>query len=182
MTTDPQTPPDASLPSLGGQRKVVIGIAVGIAVMIVAIYVRTAWHGFVHYDDDQFVWNHPVVKQGLTWDGILWALTTAEIGLWYPLTWISHMIDVELFGLDAGKHHLAGMGFHIINSVLLLVTMCYMTGRVWPSAILTMLFAVHPMQVQSVAWVSERKGMASVRSAYQDGRKGQNMGRQSDRS
>ena len=117
---------------------------------------------FINYDDGQYVWENLHVQGGLSKEGVSWAFTTFEAANWHPLTWISHMTDVELFGLDAGWHHRVNVLFHLANTALLFLVLWRMTGGLWRSAFVAALFAVHPLHVESVAWVSERKDVLST--------------------
>ena len=101
-------------------------------------------------------------REGLSLHGLRWALTSTEASNWHPLTWASHMLDVELFGLDPGAHHLVNVALHLVNSCLLFELLRRMTGALGPSAAVALLFAVHPMHVESVAWVAERKDVLSA--------------------
>jgi tetratricopeptide (TPR) repeat protein len=118
--------------------------------------------GFVNYDDQDYVTENSVVQKGLTWTGIKWAFTTGHASNWHPLTWLSHMADCELFGLNPGAHHLVNVLFHTANVVLLLVLLLRLTGKLWPGAFVAALFAWHPLHVESVAWISERKDVLST--------------------
>jgi tetratricopeptide (TPR) repeat protein len=122
-----------------------------------ALYARTAGFEFVHYDDDLFVFENPHVNGGLSWDGIAWAFGRPDIDYWRPLTWISHMVDVELFGLKAGGHHLVSALWHSANGVLLFGFLYQVTRRKASAFVVAALFAWHPLHVESVAWVAERK-------------------------
>ena len=117
---------------------------------------------FIHYDDDIYVTNNPWVKQGLTWQGARWAMTALEGGSWHPLTWLSHMVDVQLFGLNPSGHHLTNLLLHLANALLLFGVLQRMTGAVWRSALVSALFALHPLNLESVAWVAERKNVLST--------------------
>jgi protein O-mannosyl-transferase len=108
------------------------------------------------------VTENPVVQAGLTWGGVEWAFTTWHASNWHPLTWLSHMLDCEVFGLAAGPQHLVNVLFHVANSMLLALILFRLTGRLWPSAAVAALFAWHPLHVQSVAWISERKDVLST--------------------
>jgi len=125
-------------------------------------YGQVAGHGFVDLDDDQYVFENPHVRGGLTWEGVGWAFTTMWMANWHPLTWLSHMVDCELFGLDAGYHHLMGVLLHLVNGVLLFFVLRRMTGAVWRSGMVVALFLLHPLHVESVAWVAERKDVLST--------------------
>lgn len=128
-----------------------------VAMLALAVHGRALTNGFVSLDDEPYVTANAEVRGGLSWQGIRWALTTTHEANWHPLTWLSHMADVELFGLDPVGHHLTSLLLHAVNAVLVLLLFARMTGRVWPSAAVAALFAVHPLRVESVAWVSERK-------------------------
>ncbi len=118
------------------------------------------WHyDFVNFDDPQYVYENPIVSGGLTWRGVSWALTTGHDGNWFPLTWLSHMLDVQVYGLKAGGHHLTNVMLHIAATLLLFGLLHGMTGALGPSAFVAGLFAVHPLQMESVAWVAERKNV-----------------------
>ncbi|EEF63466.1 tetratricopeptide repeat protein [Pedosphaera parvula] len=118
--------------------------------------------GFNNYDDSQYLTENPAIKAGLTAESVEWAFTTGYAGNWHPLTWLSHMLDWQLFGAQAGPHHLISLLFHIANSVLLFVLLRSMTGALWRSAIVAAIFAWHPVHVESVAWVAERKDVLST--------------------
>jgi tetratricopeptide (TPR) repeat protein len=126
------------------------------------VYASVWHHGFVNFDDDDYVTANPVVLRGLTWHGVAWAFTTEHAVNWHPLTWLSHMLDVQLFGLDPGPHHLTNLLFHIANTLLLFGLLNRMTGALGRSAFVAGLFAVHPLHVESVAWVAERKDVLST--------------------
>ncbi|HEV2434659.1 MAG TPA: tetratricopeptide repeat protein [Verrucomicrobiae bacterium] len=125
-------------------------------------YLPVTHDGFSCYDDDQYVTENLVVQNGLTWAGLHWAFTTWDTGNWHPLTWLSHMLDCELFGLNGGAQHFVNVLFHAANAVLLLSWLRRLTGRPWPSAFVAALFAWHPLHVESVAWISERKDVLST--------------------
>jgi len=117
---------------------------------------------FINFDDPQYVTENPHVRSGLSLKGIAWAFSTTHASNWHPLTWLSHMLDVQLFGLKPGWHHLVNVFFHILNSVLLFLIFNRMTRALWPSAFVAALFALHPLHVESVVWVSERKDVLST--------------------
>lgn len=118
---------------------------------------------FVNYDDDNYVTENPNVNSGLTLKSVLWSFTTlhGETSYWHPLTWLSHMLDCELFGLNPRWHHLTNLLLHIANTLLLFLVLKNMTGAVWQSGFVAALFALHPLHVESVAWVAERKDILS---------------------
>ena len=117
---------------------------------------------FINYDDNLYVTNNSWVKQGLTWANLAWALTALEAAFWHPLTWWSHMLDYELFGLNPSGHHLTNLLLHVTNVLLLFGVLQRMTGALWRSFFVAALFALHPLNVESVAWVAERKNVLST--------------------
>ncbi|MCP3978200.1 MAG: tetratricopeptide repeat protein [bacterium] len=138
-----------------------LAICVGLVLAVVLVYAGTANHEFVHWDDDIYVFDNARVVGGLDADGVGWAFTSTHAANWHPLTWISHMVDVELFGLEPGGHHLVNVALHALNAVLLFAALRMMTGTLWPPALVAALFALHPLRVESVAWVAERKDLLS---------------------
>ena len=136
-------------------------LALLIAVTTLAVYSQVRGHDFVAFDDPQYISANEYVKAGLTPNGIGWAFTTMHDGNWFPLTWLSHMADVQLFGLQAGLHHLTNAVLHAASTFFLFVAFRRMTGARWPSALVAILFGLHPLHVESVAWVAERKDVLS---------------------
>ena len=126
------------------------------------VYWQVSGFEFTNYDDDWMILNNPFVLGGLTVHGLSWALTTCWYEYWHPLTWLSHMLDCELFGLSPGWHHLVSLGFHVANTLLLFAVLQCMTGALWRSAMVAALFALHPLHVESVAWIAERKDVLSA--------------------
>jgi tetratricopeptide (TPR) repeat protein len=137
-------------------------IAIVLAAVTVLVYLPVFQNGFVNYDDPDYILNNPHVKAGLTWSGIVWAFQSSVASNWHPLTWISHMIDCGLFGVNPAGHHLVNVVFHTANAVLLLFLLNQLTGAMWRSAFVAALFAWHPLHVESVAWASERKDVLSA--------------------
>ncbi len=133
-----------------------------LAGMTLAIYWQVGRHSFILFDDNDYVTANYHVRGGLTRDGVAWSFTTFHANNWHPLTWLSHMLDVTLFGLDAGWHHRVNVLFHVLNAILLFFVLNAMTGATWRSAFVAALFAVHPLHVESVAWISERKDVLST--------------------
>ena len=133
-----------------------------IIVSILLVYAQVGSHEFINFDDQLYVTDNPIVKAGVTWNGIKWAFSFSDRTYWHPLTWLSHMVDCELFGLNPGKHHLMNVFLHIINSILLFLVFMMMTGTLWRSAFVAFLFALHPINVDSVAWIAERKNLLST--------------------
>jgi tetratricopeptide (TPR) repeat protein len=119
-------------------------------------------HDFVNFDDPVYVTENPIVQAGLTWQGTKWAFTTCYMANWHPLTWLSHMLDCQVFGLNAGGHHLVSVSIHAINAVLLFLLLLRATRGFWQSAFVAAVFAWHPLRVESVAWVAERKDVLSA--------------------
>ncbi len=117
---------------------------------------------FIDFDDQEYVTENEQVARGLSWDGVLWAFQTGHAANWHPLTWLSHMLDVQLFGLNPMGHHLTNLVFHVANTLLLFLVLKRMTGALWRSATVAGLFALHPLHVESVAWISERKDVLSA--------------------
>jgi protein O-mannosyl-transferase len=141
-------------------RSIIICLCLSVCVLIVFWNVQN--HDFVHYDDQAFVIENSYVHSGLTSKSISWAFTTGHTGCWHPLTWLSLMLDYELFKLNPGGYHWTNVMFHIANTLLLFLVLNRMTGRVWRSSFVAVLFAVHPLHVESVAWISERKDVLSA--------------------
>src|ERR1035438_2308706 len=137
-------------------------IALLLALVTLVAYLPVVSQGFSIFDDYNYVAGNDVVQNGLTWAGIRWAFTTWDAGNWHPLTWISHMADCQLFGLKPGAHHFINVAFHAANAVLFFVLLLRMTGAMWASAFAAALFAWHPLRVESVAWISERKDVLST--------------------
>lgn len=119
-------------------------------------------NGFVAFDDDRYVYENPPVAQGLAPAGIRWAFTTGTEANWHPLTWLSHMADVELYGLDPAGHHFTNLLLHAANAILLFLVLRGLTGRFWPAWLAAALWAVHPLRTESVVWISERKDVLST--------------------
>jgi tetratricopeptide (TPR) repeat protein len=123
---------------------------------------QTAHFDFVNYNDDVYVYDNPAVEKGLSWQAVGWAFTHSQVANWIPLTTLSHMLDCQLFGLNAGGHHLVNVLLHAASAVLLFLVLRQMTGSLWRSAFVAAVFAVHPLRAESVAWVSERKDVLSA--------------------
>ncbi len=135
----------------------------GLLLVIVAGGVYWQVHAFelLNNDDIKYISLNPRVPQGITWDNVKWAFTTGYFSNWHPLTWITFMADVELYGMYPGGFHSTNLQFHLMATLLLFLALSKMTGQVWPSAMTAFLFALHPLHVESVAWVSERKDVLS---------------------
>jgi protein O-mannosyl-transferase len=131
--------------------------AAAIAVAILIIYGQTFGFGFISFDDGAYVARNATVQSGLSLQNLAWAFTTFTASNWHPLTWISFMLDCQLFGLNPGEQHAVNVLLHLASSILLFLTLHRMTGRRWRSALVAAIFAVHPLHVESVAWIAERK-------------------------
>jgi tetratricopeptide (TPR) repeat protein len=127
-----------------------------------ALYWPITHDGFTNFDDDGYITQNSHVTDGLTWPGIIWAFKSGYAANWHPLTWISHMLDCQLFGLHPAGHHFMNLLFHTVNTLLLFILLNRMTGAVWRSVFVAALFAWHPMHVESVAWAAERKDVLSA--------------------
>ncbi len=134
----------------------------GLLAITIATYAGMWRHDFVSFDDPDYITENPMVSAGLTWRGVAWAFTTGHAANWHPLTWLSHMLDVQLFGLRAGGHHVVSLALHAANTLLLFAFLHRTTGAAARSAFVAALFAVHPAHVESVAWASERKDVLST--------------------
>ena len=132
-------------------------LALGLVVSTCVAYAGVRHHQFLNFDDPSYVTGNPNVLGGLSRDGVTWAFTAAHSGNWHPLTWLSHMTDVSACGLNAGCHHLVNVAFHVLSTLLLFRFLDRTTRRVWPAAAVAGLFALHPLHVESVAWIAERK-------------------------
>ncbi|MDP2605157.1 MAG: glycosyltransferase family 39 protein [Deltaproteobacteria bacterium] len=137
-------------------------LSLGLLLVVGAIYLQTGSHTFIDFDDNEYVYENPMVRGGLSLDGVVWAFSTFWSANWHSITWLSHMVDVQIFGLDAGWHHLTNVALHGLNSVLLFLVLRSLTNAVWRSALVAALFAVHPQHVESVAWIAERKDVLST--------------------
>jgi tetratricopeptide (TPR) repeat protein len=131
-----------------------------IATLLVYWQVRN--HSFVNYDDRQYVTHNHYVNTGVTLESIKWSFTAIHASNWHPLTWLSHMLDCQIYGMNAGQHHLTNLLLHILNTLLLFLVFKRMTGKLWQSGFVAALFALHPLHVESVAWVAERKDLLST--------------------
>jgi tetratricopeptide (TPR) repeat protein len=136
--------------------------AAALVLAVLAIYRQTAWFGFVYFDDPGYVFDNPLINRGLGWQAFLGVWSSFTGANWHPLTLLSHQLDVTLFGLNAGGHHLTNLALHAANAVLLFLVLRAFTGTFWRAWWVALLFAIHPLHVESVAWVSERKDVLSV--------------------
>ncbi|HZV36655.1 MAG TPA: hypothetical protein VFB72_18910, partial [Verrucomicrobiae bacterium] len=133
-----------------------------LAFITLALYLPVRHFAFNNYDDAQYLTTNPHVQSGLNWNCVKWALTTGYAANWHPLTWLSHALDYSLFGSNAGGHHLTGVLFHVADTVLLFLLLRQLTGAFWRCVIVAGMFAWHPMHVESVAFIAERKDVLSM--------------------
>jgi tetratricopeptide (TPR) repeat protein len=138
-----------------------IGICIALAGLTWLVFGQTLWHDFINYDDPRYVYENTKITGGLSISGIAWAFTHIHSMNWHPLTTISHMLDCQLYGLNAGWHHFTNVLLHTLAAVLLFLALQQMTDAVWRSAFVAAVFAIHPLRVESVAWVAERKDVLS---------------------
>jgi protein O-mannosyl-transferase len=136
-------------------------VCIVLAVLTWVVFGQTLWHDFINYDDPHYVYQNAKVTKGLTPSGIIWAFTHVHSLNWHPLTTISHMLDCQLYGLRAGAHHFTNVLLHTFAAILLFVALQQMTGALWRSVFVAAVFAIHPLRVESVAWVAERKDVLS---------------------
>ncbi|MGD1152248.1 MAG: tetratricopeptide repeat protein [Syntrophales bacterium] len=137
-------------------------ICLFLTVITLSVFLQVKDYDFVYFDDNEYITENRHVQTGLTSGNITWAFTTFHAGNWHPLTWISHMLDCQLFGLKPGLHHLVNLFFHMANTLLLFFILHRMTKGLWQSAFVAAVFAIHPLHVESVAWVTERKDVLST--------------------
>jgi protein O-mannosyl-transferase len=149
---------ETRLPSRSTQ----VAVGAAIVVLVWIVFGQTMTHDFVNYDDKTYVYGNSLVEAGLSWHGLTRAFIDTQTNNWHPLTIISHLIDCQLYGLKAGGHHFTNVLFHTIAAILLLLFLRDVTGRFWTSVFVTVLFAIHPLRVESVAWIAERKDVLSA--------------------
>jgi protein O-mannosyl-transferase len=137
-------------------------VYVVLAIVTLAVYRQVNQYDFLNYDDVVYITQNIHIQSGVTTDGLRWAFSTMYFGLWNPLVWISYMFDYQLHGLNAGGYHLTNLLLHILSTLLLFWLFCRMTGAIWKSAFVAALFALHPLHVESVAWIAERKDVLSA--------------------
>jgi protein O-mannosyl-transferase len=137
-------------------------ICIFLTLAVLAAFWQVNRCDFINYDDEDYITENSHIQNGITTEGIRWAFTTNHAANWHPLTWLSHMLDYQLFGLKPGRHHLTNVLFHIANTLLLFLILNRMTHALWQSAFVAALFALHPLHVESVAWVAERKDVLST--------------------
>ena len=143
-------------------KKFFIFACLTLALGTLALYRPVTRFPFINFDDPEYISENPVTQAGLTWHGLVWAFNGIHVGNWHPVSWLSHMIDCQIFGVNAGGHHLMNVLFHIANTLLLFAFLRSATGFEWRSAFVAALFAWHPLHVESVTWVAERKDVLST--------------------
>jgi tetratricopeptide (TPR) repeat protein len=139
-----------------------LGLCALLFLIVLGVFLPALRHDFINYDDDFYVTDNSHVRAGFTWASVQWGFRSTEVGNWHPLTWLSHMLDCQIFGLNAWGHHLSSLLIHAANTVLVFLAFRRLTGAIWRSAFVALLFGVHPLHVQSVAWVAERKDVLST--------------------
>jgi len=139
-----------------------LAICLALASVCCIVFGGVRHNGFINFDDPGYIYENPWVRSGLTGPGLVWAFTNIDQSYWHPLTWLSHMLDCQVFGLDAGWHHLVNLLLHTANAILVFLVFQQLTGARWRSAVLAALFALHPQRVESVAWAAERKDILSA--------------------
>jgi tetratricopeptide (TPR) repeat protein len=140
----------------------VLAICIALSITTFAVFWQVGNHEFISFDDNDYVTENRHVQDGITLTGIVWAFSEPHAHNWHPLTWLSHMLDCQVFGLKPGRHHLVNLFFHVANTLLLFLILRRMTNALWQSAFVAGLFALHPLHVESVAWVAERKDVLST--------------------
>ena len=150
-----------STPNVSSSRWADFWIYFILLVVVCGVYWQVRTHAFLNYDDPDYVTANQHVRQGLSSDSVVWALTSAQWANWFPLTRLSHILDYQLFGLESGYHHLTSVFLHALSTLLLFGLLRRMTGARWRSAFVAAVFALHPLHIESVAWVAERKDVLS---------------------
>ncbi len=154
--------PKKVLPARREQGTMTLWIVLALSAAVMSVYLQTTSFDFTRYDDNYFITENPVVQQGLSLKNLAWAFTAVQNGTWQPVTWLTHMVDCQLFGLNAGWHHFTNVICHLVSTVLLFLLLSRLTTMVYPSALVAALFALHPLHVESVAWVGERRDVLST--------------------
>lgn len=145
-----------------GRFGAVVLIIIALTVTTFTVYSQVGNHPFLNFDDDIYVTNNPHVAGGITASNIIWAFTTIDANNWHPVTWLSHIADVQLYGMNAGGHHLTSVAIHTTSALLVFLLFFRLTGAIWQSAFAAAMFALHPLHVESVAWIAERKDVLSA--------------------
>src|SRR5580658_1330169 len=158
----PVSAPQSFPPAPVISKSLIVTVCCALAVSGLLVYAQTFHFGFVLLDDDKYVSENPALKAGLSGVGIAWAFTTYASANWHPFTWISYLLDAQLFGINAGAFHAVNVIFHLASAILLFLALVRMTGRPFRCALVAALFVLHPLHVESVAWISERKDVLST--------------------
>jgi hypothetical protein len=145
------------VPESSDSRWTIVGVCVFLATAVWMVFGQTLHFGFINYDDPVYVYENAAIVRGLSWQGIAWIFTHSVSFNWHPLTMLTLMLDCQFYGLDAGGLHLTNVLLHTVSVILLFLVLREMTGMIWRSAFVATVFAIHPLHVESVAWVSERK-------------------------
>jgi hypothetical protein len=138
-----------------------------LAAITFAVFGQTLRFGFVDYDDQVYIYNNPVVSKGLTLQGLKWAFSGVHAENWHPVTWLSHMLDCQLYGLNPAGHHFTNVLIHTATVIALFLLLRRMTGALWRSAFVAAVFAIHPLRAESVAWVSEDEAKNDAQNALE---------------
>ena len=144
------------------KKKIGFVLYIILAAITIAVYWQVQEFDFINYDDPAYITENSHIQSGLTQEGFFWAFGTKYFGLWNPLVWLSFMADYQFYGLHAGGYHVTNLILHILSTLLLFWLFHRMTGEIWKSAFVAAFFALHPLHVESVAWVSERKDVLSA--------------------
>lgn len=162
--TQVSTPKPAVVPGelFSSPKKRTLVVTLALALLAILAYYPIGKNAFINFDDNQYIVLNPHLRSGLSWEGVKWAFTTFDAGNWHPLTWLSHALDYELFGLTPAGHHFVSVLLHALNVVLLFLVLMSLTKSLWRSLAVAALFAVHPLNVESVAWAAERKTLLST--------------------
>jgi Flp pilus assembly protein TadD len=139
-----------------------LSVCLFLVLATLTVYWQVGNYEFVNLDDDMYITENSHVQEGLSRESATWAFTTTRLANWHPVTWLSHMLDFQLYGLNPRGHHLTNVFFHLVNTLLLFLVLKWMTGALWRSSFVAALFALHPLHVESVAWVAERKDVLST--------------------
>lgn len=144
-----------------GSPRMAAALCAGLILLVAAVFGQTVRYGFVNFDDDLYVYGNPTIQQGLSRENAVWAFTHVHSANWHPLTTLSHMLDCQLFGINPAGHHAVNVLLHAASAGLLFLVLRKLTGSLWRSAFVAAVFAIHPLRVESVAWISERKDVLS---------------------
>src|ERR1700724_1561931 len=150
-----------SHPTVGARLFSKIAVCAVLIAITWTVFGQTLEYGFVNYDDPAYISENRQIQSGVTWQNIVWAFTHVHSHNWHPLTTISHMLDCQLFGLKPGAHHFVNVLLHSASAVLLFLLLVQLTSAIWRSAFVAAIFAIHPLHVESVAWIAERKDVLS---------------------